>query len=157
MESRMKSYIPSSARATIENTAVRAGCTLGSADRALPALVVLGAQKAGTTSFYHYLSQHPETVTPSRKEVHYFDNNYRRGLNWYRAHFCKQSDLGRGRHFTFEANPYYLFHPAVPKHVAAKLTDAKFVVMLRNPIKRAYSHYWHEKDLAMNRFHSTKP
>jgi hypothetical protein len=135
----MKSYIPSSARATIENTAVRAGCTLGSADRALPALVVLGAQKAGTTSFYHY------------------DNNYRRGIDWYRAHFCKQSDLERGRRFTFEASPYYLFHPAVPKHVAAKLTDAKFVVMLRHPIKRAYRITGMRKDLAMNRFHSTKP
>jgi hypothetical protein len=95
----MKTYIPSPARATIEDTAVRARCALGSADRALPpALVVLGAQKAGTTSFYPYLSQHPEAVTPSRKEVHYFDNNYRRGLNWHRAHFCKRSDLGRGRH-----------------------------------------------------------
>jgi hypothetical protein len=118
---------------------------LGSANRALPAFIVIGAQKAGTTSFYHYLAQHSQVVTPLFKEVHYFDNNYSRGIDWYKAHFCTRSDL-HGRS-TFEASPYYLFHPAVPQRIAADLPHARFVVMLRNPIERAHSHYWHEKRL----------
>jgi hypothetical protein len=144
---KVKSYIPSPARATIKDAAVRARRLLGSADRALPTLIVIGAQKAGTTSFYHYLSQHTKVVTPLFKELHYFDNNYRRGMDWYRAHFPKRSDLTRHGRLTFEASPYYLFHPEVPKRIAADLPQAKFVVMLRNPIERAHSHYWHEKRL----------
>jgi hypothetical protein len=144
---KIKSYLPAPARSTIKDAAVRARCLLGSAERALPVLIVIGAQKAGTTSFYHYLSQHSGVVTPLFKEIHYFDNNYKRGIDWYRAHFARRSDLTRDGRLTFEASPYYLFHPEVPKRIATDLPHAKFVVMLRNPIARAHSHYWHEKRL----------
>src|SRR5262245_19881829 len=60
---------------------------ISGASRMLPELVILGAQKAGTTSLFNYLSQHPRVRPPIKKEVHYFDLNYAKGLEWYQAHF----------------------------------------------------------------------
>ena len=109
--------------------------------RALPAAVILGAQKCGTTSLHGYLVQHPGVIPPLRKEVHYFDLNYPRGEAWYRAHFGRADEAG----LNLDASPYYLFHPAVPARLHALLPDAKLIVLLRDPVRRAYSHYWHER------------
>lgn len=109
--------------------------------RALPDAVILGAQKCGTTSLHGYLVQHPGVIPPLRKEVHYFDLNYPRGEAWYRAHFGRTGETG----LNLDASPYYLFHPAVPARLHALLPDAKLVVLLRDPVRRAYSHYWHER------------
>src|SRR5262249_50395913 len=54
---------------------------------ALPDFIIVGAQRAGTTSLYSYLVQHPQILYASEKEVHYFDINYERGMDWYRNHF----------------------------------------------------------------------
>jgi len=110
--------------------------------RALPGLVILGAQKSGTSSLHHYLTQHPQVISPLRKEVHYFDLNYARGEGWYRAHFGRVGEPG----LNLDSSPYYLFHPCVPDRLHAVLSDAKLVVLLRDPVRRAYSHYWHEHD-----------
>jgi hypothetical protein len=109
--------------------------------RALPDAVILGAQKCGTTSLHGYLVQHPGVIPPLRKEVHYFDLNYPRGEAWYRAHFGRIGEAG----LNLDASPYYLFHPAVPARLHALLPDARLVVLLRDPVRRAYSHYWHER------------
>lgn len=110
--------------------------------RALPDAVILGAQKSGTSSLHYYLVQHPGVVPPLRKEVHYFDLNHERGEAWYRAHFGRSGEPG----LNLDASPYYLFHPAVPERARALLPQARYVVLLRNPVRRAYSHYWHERD-----------
>jgi hypothetical protein len=55
--------------------------------RGLPSVLIIGAQKSGTTSLFNYLVRHPDVLPSLRKEVHYFDFNYDRGLKWYRAHF----------------------------------------------------------------------
>jgi hypothetical protein len=110
--------------------------------RALPQAVILGAQKSGTSSLHHYLVQHPGVVAPLRKEVHYFDLNLARGEAWYRAHFGRADEPG----VNVDSSPYYLFHPAVPARLHALLPDARLVVLLRDPVRRAYSHYWHERD-----------
>jgi len=77
------------------------------------------------------------------KEVHYFDLNFRRGDNWYRSHFPLQMRKSR-TYITGEASPYYLFHPHAPRRSSAVVPDAKLVVLLRNPVDRAYSHYQHQ-------------
>jgi hypothetical protein len=110
--------------------------------RALPDAVILGAQKCGTTSLHYYLVQHPGVTAPLRKEVHYFDLNLERGEGWYRAHFGRSDAPG----LNLDSSPYYLFHPAVPQRLRALLPQAKLVVLLRDPVRRAYSHYWHERD-----------
>ena len=110
--------------------------------RALPDAVILGAQKCGTSSLQGYLVQHPGVIAPLRKEVHYFDLNHGQCEAWSRAHFGKEGEPG----LNIDASPYYLFHPAVPARMHALLPDAKLIVLLRNPVRRAYSHYWHERD-----------
>ena len=110
--------------------------------RSLPGAVILGAQKSGTSSLHNYLVQQPGVIEPLRKEVHYFDVNFGRGEAWYRAHFGRRGEPG----LNIDSSPYYLFHPAVPRRMRALLPDARLIVLLRDPVRRAYSHYWHERD-----------
>ena len=119
------------------------------AARALPDFLVIGAQKAGTTSLYGYLSTHPGIVPAARKEIHYFDLHYAAGERWYRAMFPTHHRLaapnGTGhRLITGEASPYYLFHPLAAQRAGALVPDARLVVLLRDPVERAWSHYRHE-------------
>jgi Sulfotransferase domain len=131
-------------------TALRGWRRASSRTRALPDFVVIGAQKSGTTSLYRYLIAHPSIVGAARKEVHYFDLNHRRGVDWYRSNFPPRrglerltSRLGR-RALTGEASPYYLFHPHVPERMHELLPDASLIVLLRDPVERAISHHNHE-------------
>jgi len=123
---------------------------ISSRGRALPDFVVIGAQKSGTTSLYRYLAAHPSIVAADTKEVHFFDVNYPRGLDWYRSNFPPRRQLERlagrlgGRVLTGEATPYYLFHPLVPQRMHALLPDARLIVLLRDPVDRAISHHNHE-------------
>lgn len=110
--------------------------------RELPDAVILGAMKSGTSSLHNYLVQHPGVIEPLRKEVHYFDVNFERGESWYRAHFGRAGEPG----CNLDSSPYYLFHPAVPQRLHALLPQARLIVLLRDPVRRAYSHYWHERD-----------
>ena len=108
--------------------------------RPLPAFLILGAQKAGTTALYAYLRWHPGITGPPWKEVSYFDRHYRRGTHWYRGHF----PLRAGDRLVGEASPGYLFHPLAPERVRATVPDAKLIALLRDPVDRALSHYHHE-------------
>jgi hypothetical protein len=116
--------------------------------RRLPEFVIAGAQKAGTTSLFGYLSGHPQCAASSTKEVHYFDQHFARGENWYRMHFPLENatrQVGGTPPETrcFESSPYYMFDPRVPARMAAALPNAKVIFLLRNPVSRAYSHYQH--------------
>ncbi|MEX2275788.1 MAG: sulfotransferase domain-containing protein [Actinomycetota bacterium] len=120
--------------------------------RVLPDFLIIGAQRAGTTSLYRYLVEHPNVArVVMGKGVHYFDENYGRGLDWYRGHFPTRSTAKRVHRrtksplVTGEGAPYYLLHPAVPGRVAQTLPQVRIVVMLRDPVERAYSQYQHEK------------
>jgi Sulfotransferase domain len=108
--------------------------------RPLPGFLILGAQKAGTTALYAYLRWHPNVTGPAWKEVSYFDRHYRRGVHWYRGHF----PLRPGDRLVGEASPGYLFHPLAPERVRATVPEARLIVLLRDPVERALSHYHHE-------------
>ena len=119
--------------------------------RLLPSYLIIGAQRAGTTSLHRYLVQHPAVRTMLRtKGVHFFDTNYGRGIDWYASRFptTLYSWYVRRRHgmelLTGEASPYYVFHPQVPYRVARHLPDVKLILLLRDPVVRAYSQYQHE-------------
>jgi hypothetical protein len=119
--------------------------------RLLPDYLIIGAQRAGTTSLHRYLVQHPGVRTTLRtKGVHFFDTAYGRGLSWYASRFPTKTYAWyvARRHGvelrTGEASPYYLFHPLVPGRVAEHLPRAKLIALLRDPVGRAYSHYQHE-------------
>jgi len=119
--------------------------------RVLPDFLVVGAQKAGTSSLFYYLDQHPRIHGSSVKEIHYFDDGldpdihtYALGQAWYRAHFPLRHCLSQGD-LSFEASPLYLFNPLAPERIAADLPNVKIIVLLRDPVSRAISHYQHEK------------
>ena len=119
--------------------------------RAMPGFLLIGAQKSGTSSMFSYLKQHPQIVRPIFKELYYFDRHYHRGLNWYGANFPARATIERrndrhGRpHFTFEATATYIFDADVPKRIATDIETRKFIVLLRNPVDRAISAYWHAR------------
>jgi hypothetical protein len=115
--------------------------------RLLPHFIIIGSARSGTTSLYNYLVKHPDIVPAQRKEVHFFDYNYQKGLSWYRGQFpalpykyyvetIRKRDL-----ITGEASPYYMFHPYTPQRVAQLLPGVKLIALLRNPVERAFSHY----------------
>jgi hypothetical protein len=119
--------------------------------RLLPDYLIIGAQRAGTTSLHRYLVQHPGVRTTLRtKGVHFFDTGYGRGMSWYASRFPTRltARYVARRHRvalrTGEASPYYLFHPHVPARVAEHLPQVKLIALLRDPVVRAYSHYQHE-------------
>ena len=106
--------------------------------RSLPGLVVVGAQRSGTTSLHSWLTSHPQVARRVAKEVHYFDGAYDRGERWYRARFSVAS---RGL-TQIESSPYMLFHPLAPGRAGHDLpSTTRFVALLREPADRALSHY----------------
>lgn len=111
--------------------------------RALPDFIVCGAMKSGTTSLLHYLSQHPQVHASFKKEVHFFDLNYGRGVEWYRSFFPLRRALGPDD-ATGEASPLYIFYPPAPQRIHRLLPEARLIALLRDPTERAVSQYFHE-------------
>lgn len=105
--------------------------------RKLPDFLMLGAMKAGTTFLFHHLNQHPDVKMSRIQEINYFAKRYHRSLRFYRSFFPLQSD----RKLTGESGIYYLLHPCAAQRVKKHLPNAKFIVLMRNPIHRAYSNY----------------
>ena len=117
------------------------------------AFMIVGAQKAGTSALAQFLDAHPEIAMSSRKEVHLFDApEYSR--DWtpaeiderYRPHFAQGRFTGLpGETVLGEATPVYLFLPDVPAELRRYNPDLKVIVLLRDPVERAISHYYMEK------------
>jgi hypothetical protein len=104
-----------------------------------PDFLIIGAQKCGTTALQNFLNEHP-MVQRSEKEIHYFDMNFDKEESWYKTQIGAGIKPGL---LLGDKSPYYLFHPLVPQRVASLYPDTKIIIILRNPIDRAYSHYWH--------------
>jgi hypothetical protein len=109
----------------------------------LPDFLIIGAARCGTSSMHRNLLIHPRIQGPkiggNQKEVHFFDKKYGRGIEWYCECFANK----RPGCLIFESTPNYLFDPKVPILARKHLKNAKFIVMLRNPIDRAWSHFFH--------------
>jgi len=119
--------------------------------RMLPQFLICGGQRCGTTSLYRALSTHPAVIKAVlHKGVHYFDTSYQRGMNWYRGHFPLQRNADKVAEKygvparTFESSPYYMYHPQAAARIARDLPYAKIVVLVRDPVERAYSQHAHE-------------
>lgn len=113
----------------------------------LPAFLGLGAQKAGTTTLHCLLAQHPQVYLPAAKELHYFSLHYHRGAEWYRQQFV-EAPLGAR---CGDITPYYLFHPWAAQRIAALLPQAKLIVLVRDPVERTLSQYFHACRLGFER------
>jgi hypothetical protein len=122
----------------------RASARLQPAVRLRPDFLVVGTQKAGTTSLHRYLDRHPRLAAATgRKELHYFDVYHHRGLGWYLSHFpLRHRREGR---LHFEATPDYLLHAAVPGRIRHELGRVRLIAVLREPAERAFSAWrmWH--------------
>ena len=111
----------------------------------LPNCLIIGAAKAGTTSLFHVLSTHPQVFASSVKETRFFsdDDLFERGLEWYeRQHFGRARDQA----VRLEASPAYLtWSEKVASRIRLAYGDrsVSLVAILRDPVARAYSHYWH--------------
>lgn len=109
----------------------------------LPNFFILGAAKAGTTALFDLLAMHPEVYVPKVKEPHFFSSEpvFDEGIEWYvETHYGDaQSFSARG-----DATPHYLFYEKAAVRIADLLpvSHHRFIVMLRNPVDRAYSLYW---------------
>ncbi len=110
----------------------------------LPNFIVVGSQRSGSTYLHNLLMQHPEVYLPENKELQYFSDKYYKfqkvDLQVYSSFFSdyrEQKAIG-------EITPSYMFHEWVPELLYKHLGSIKLIFLLRNPIDRAYSHYWHE-------------
>ena len=115
--------------------------------RVLPDFVIIGAQKSGTTSLYDFVIKHPAIAPASEKEPRYFSTQHKFGELWYRSNFPTKLSryyfTKRTNHklLSGEATTSYLFHPMASSRMKKVLPDVKLIVILRNPVDRAYSNY----------------
>lgn len=102
--------------------------------------LVIGAQKAGTTSVHKYLCEHPDLYLPPEKEAPFFSNDleYSRGYTNYFDNYFRTSKLGD---LVGTVTPSYMMNPSVPERIKSTCPRVKIIAILRDPIERAYSHY----------------
>ena len=106
-----------------------------------PNFLVIGAQRSGTTWLDTALRAHPQVYLPERrKEIHYFDEHYSRGAEWYREFFSAAA-ARPGLKAIGEVTPRYLFDPLVPQRIAGDFPSMRLIAILRNPADRAYSQF----------------
>lgn len=122
-------------------------CSLAGFLHTTPDYFIIGFPKCGTTSLHEYLGEHPDVYLPFGKEIDFFDRLYSRGLNWYKTSFPNIVQKSFVKNFqkkeflTGEATPRYIVHPHAVKRIHNTIPNGKFIILMRNPIDRAYSHY----------------
>jgi sulfotransferase family protein len=118
-----------------------------------PESYLIGAQKAGTTTLAYLLDQHPHISIGQTKEPHFFTDNWSKGLDWYRKQFPDSANT-----ILLDASTSYSMAPLtegwkhrnprvyedIPAKVHSVRPDAKFIYLLRDPVDRTYSGYWHD-------------
>ena len=111
----------------------------------LPTVLLIGAPKSGTTSLLAYLEAFPQLWRHPRKELHFLDGRWAWGEDWYRLQFPSAGRLA-GR-LAIEATPDYLQDPEAPGRAAALMPEARLIVVLREPLRRALSWFQHRQRL----------
>ena len=107
----------------------------------LPDFIIVGPQKCATTWLHTCLDEHPEVLMPNTDFIHYFDMFYQRDESWYRDFFSEYE----GEPVVGELTRTYIRDELAPKRMAETVQDTKLIFTLRNPVDRAFSHWWHEK------------
>ena len=131
----------------IARSLYRTYCNLAGPFHVLPEFIIFGVSRSGTTSLYQYLAQHPNIEPCVVKEPRFFDMYYHRGLNWYRMNFPSKwqkfvfNKIKHKKFMTGEASGAYLQNPHAPRRVHSLNPNMKLILLLRNPVDRAFSHY----------------
>lgn len=106
----------------------------------LPNFLIAGAAKSGSSSLFYYLGKHPDVLTSKVKEPGFFTKYWReKDLAWYESffdHWAGESAIG-------EATVEYMVDENAPGRISQVLPNVKLIFILRNPVERAWSHYWH--------------
>ena len=106
----------------------------------LPNFFILGAPKSGTTTLYHALEKHPAVHLSTPKEPYYFEDEYEQGPEFYwRTYFAAG---WKGQSLIGDARAAHLYLPYVPRRIYTTVPEARLVAILRNPVERAFSHWW---------------
>ena len=121
-----------------------AGITASS--RVLPDFIIIGTARSGTTSLYYNICEHPCVIPAAYDEIGFFDSNYHLGINWYRSMFPTQRKMeevkkNTGFAITGEDTPFYIWNQLVANRILTTLPNARLIVLIRNPVDRAYSNY----------------
>lgn len=117
--------------------------------RCLPTFIIAGVQKAGTTALSAMLCSHPSISFSKKKEVHFFDNlkRFNLGISEYLHNFHEwdASRVGASLPIYGESTPYYLASRDACRRISETIPEVKLVVLLREPVSRAYSEYQMKK------------
>ena len=153
MRETVKQLLPATVREAARRSLVHYG-ERTSNRRPLPDFLIIGTKRGGTTSLWRYLLEHPlvPRLFPAwnTKTSHYFEDTHARGEAWYRSHFPtarSRAALERrhgGPTRVGESAPLYMYHPLAPQRVADLIPDVRLIVLLRDPVERAWSH-WKER------------
>ena len=100
----------------------------------------IGPQKSGTTWLYSALIEHEDVISSPKDSIHYMNIFYHKGEGWFHRHF-KSFD----KKVILDPTPSYIRHESVPGRIYKYNPKAKIMLTARNPLERAFSHYWHEK------------
>jgi len=131
----------------IARSLYRTYCNLAGPFHMLPDFIIFGVSRSGTTSLYQYLAQHPNIEPCVVKEPRFFDMYYDRGIDWYRMNFPSKwqkfifTKFKHKKFITGEASGAYLQNPHAPKRIHDLNPNIKLILLLRNPVDRAFSHY----------------
>ncbi len=106
----------------------------------VPNTIIGGVMKCGTTTLHGFFMEHPDALASKPKEPHFFDRemNYRKGLDFYRPCFTGYT----GQRAIVESTPFYIFFPEVCERIRRTLPEVRLIFIFRNPVDRAYSHFW---------------
>lgn len=105
-----------------------------------PAFIIIGQAKSASTALFQSLCTHPRVEAPLLKEPQFWSQHYEAGLDWYYSHFPPLA--GNSGIISGEASVTYIYHPEAPSRISGELPHIKLIVMLRDPVNRAYSDYW---------------
>jgi hypothetical protein len=110
------------------------------------AFLIAGTQRGGTTTLVEYLRQHPQVFLPKAKELHFFDKEklWQTGVPDYAVYHAAFAEASPGR-LLGDATPIYMYWERSLPRIRAYNPRMKFIMVLRNPITRAYSHWNHER------------
>lgn len=128
-------------------TLYRTYCNVAGPFHILPEFIIFGVSRSGTTSLYQYLAQHPNIEPCVVKEPRYFDMYYDRGINWYKMNFPSIwkkfffNIIKKKTIITGEASGAYLQNPHAAKRIYQLNPHMKLIILMRNPVDRAFSHY----------------
>jgi hypothetical protein len=118
--------------------------------RLMPDFIIIGGNRCGTAALYQYLCAHPCVVPAFRREAHFFERFFGKGITWYQRNFPSiiykyylAKIRGTGL-VTGEATTYYIFHPHSARRILQTIPSVRLIALLRNPVNRAYAQY-HQK------------